>query len=845
MPVRLSALLLLAVGFLGGYTAVEAAAITYTFNIPEEPLADTLRAIGRTTMMNIVFAPETVDGASAPAIQGALTIEQALSRALSKTKLRATKATSNSILIEPLLKSSNTTRDNFVLVGESAAGDDSAVGQAEAKNTGSVAQASTTRSPNQPLEEVVVTAQKKLERLLDAPVPVTVLDPGTLAANNQNRLQDYFAQIPGLSLTNEGGGFQYLAIRGVTTGAVANPTVGIVIDDVPFGSSTVLGSGADFVPDIDPSDLERIEVLKGPQGTLYGADSMGGLLKFVTRDPTTDALSARVEVLGDHVGGGEAGYGVRGAVNVPLNHDLAIRASGFARRDPGYIDNVLTDQSNVNRVNVYGGRLSALWHPFDALSIKLTAILQNTFGDGNQAVDATIDGAGNLHPVYGYERQARLRGTEAYDIEWRLYTATVSAEIANLDFISITGYGRNKYLDIADYTALYGLPSDGRYFAETEKVTQEFRLSSNRGHTVNWRVGAFYTHENSPADLPSYSVDPATGAQTGLLVDYYYPSAITEYALFGDLTVHVTDRLDLQIGGRESRNRQVYNETDTGPLVPAYFGFPSPFVNPTERTSGNAFTYLFTPQFRIGPDWMAYARFTSGYRLGGPNVTAIVYNLPLEYKPDETNNYELGTKGRFLDGALTVDASAYYIDWRQIQITLTLPNGRYNTNGGRARVEGVEFSVQAQPARGLTLTANGSVNNAELTQKLPPASTAYGVAGDRLPYSSSFSGSFSINQEFPLLAGWGGYVGAIVSYVGSREGEFAFGPTAPRIHFPAYTETGLRGGVHHDSWTANLFVNNVANAHGMVGGVGNYAQSPYQVVYIQPRTVGLSVVKKF
>jgi outer membrane receptor protein involved in Fe transport len=496
-------------------------------------------------------------------------------------------------------------------------------------------------------------------------------------------------------------------------------------------------------------------------------------------------------------------------------------------------------------VDVYGGRLSALWRPFDALSIKLAAILQNTYGNGNQAVDATIDAAGNLHPVYGYEKQARLRGTEEYDTELRLYTATVNAEIGSLDFISITGYGRNKYLDVSDYTSLYGLPSDGRYFAETEKVTQEFRLSSKRGRTVDWLVGAFYTHENTPADLPSYSVDPATGAQTGLLVDYYYPTAVTEYALFGDLTAHITDRFDLQFGGRESENRQVYNETDSGPLVPAYFGFPSPFVNPTEHTSGNAFTYLFTPQFRIAPDWMAYARFTSGYRLGGPNVNAVVYQLPLQYKPDQTNNYELGTKGRFLGGALTIDVSAYYIDWRQIQVTLTLPNGRYNTNGAGAKVEGLEFSVQAQPARGLTLTANGSVNDAELTQSLPPESTAFGVSGERLPYSSSFSGSLSINQDFPLGGGWGGYVGALVSYVGSREGEFALGRTDPRIHFPAYAETGLRGGIRYESWTANLFMNNVANVHGMVGGVGNFAQSPYQAVYIQPRTVGFSVVRKF
>jgi iron complex outermembrane recepter protein len=690
-----------------------------------------------------------------------------------------------------------------------------------------------------------VTAEKKVERLLDVPVPVTVLDADRLSENSQNRLQDYFAQIPGLSLTNSGGGFQNLAIRGVTTGVVSNPTVGITIDDVPYGSSTSLGSGNVLVPDIDPSDLERIEVLKGPQGTLYGADSMGGLLKFVTRDPTTDGLSGRMEVLGDYVEQGEPGYGVHGAVNVPLSDSVAFRASGFVRRDPGYIDNLLTDQDNVNRVDVYGGRLSALWRPNDAFSVKLSALLQNTYGDGNQAVDATLDADGNLHPLYGYQKQVRLRGTEEYDLEVRLYTATLSAKIGSLDFISITGYGDNSYLDVSDYTGLYGTPADGRYIAETQKLTQEFRLSSNQGRTLDWLVGAFYTHENSPADLPSYTVDPATGAQTGLLIDYNYPSIVTEYALFGDLTFHITDRFDLQVGGRESENRQVYNETDTGPLVLSYFGFPSPFVNATEHTSGNAFTYLFTPEFKITPDWIAYARFTSGYRLGGNNVNAVVYDLPTQYKPDKTNNYELGAKGTYFGGALTLDASAYYIDWRQIQITLSLPTGRYNANGGDAKSQGLEFSMQTQPAKGLTIAANASVNDAQLTQNLPPTASAFGVSGERLPYSSPFSASLSINQDCPLVRGWVGFIGGMVNYVGSREGEFVQSLSVPRVHFPAYAETDVRGGVRYESWMVNVFLNNVANAHGIVGGGVNYGESPYDAIYIQPRTIGLSLVKRF
>lgn len=846
MFARWSLFALFVTGFLVEAPVTSASEVTYAFNIPAEALADTLRAIGQETAMNIVFAPETVGDARAPSVQGELTAEQAVIRALSKTKLRVRKATANSFLIEPFLTGATATPERTSGVSSQKAASDPPSSQVQPMSAASPAVPSMVDPGAPSLREIVVTAQKKSQRLLDVPVPVSVLDTADLSANGQSRLQDYFAQVPGLSLTtNNGGGWQTLAIRGVTTGVVANPTVGIMIDDVPFGSSTSLGNGSVLMPDIDPGDLARIEVLKGPQGTLYGADSMGGVVKFVTLDPTTDRLGGRVEVLGDYVDQGESGYAVRGAANVPLTGDLAFRASGFVRRDPGYVDNVLTNQNNSNRVDASGGLLSALWRPSDALSLKIDVLLQNTYGDGTPAIDATLDPNGYLHPIYGYQKQARLRGTEQYYTTIRLYSATVKAKIGSLDFTSITGYGDNKNLDVSDYTSLYGTPSDGPFFSPTRKLTQEVRLSSSGGRTLDWLAGAFYAHENSPVDLPSNNVDPTTGAQTGLLIDYYYPSTLTEYALFGDLTFHITDRLDLQIGGRESKNRQTSNETDTGPLVPAYDGFPSPFVYPTERTSGSAFTYLFTPEFKISRNFMVYARLSSGYRLGGPNLGAVVYNLPIQYGPDKTTNWELGSKGSFFDGALTLDASAYYIDWKQIQIVLTLPNGRYNANGGDAKSQGLEFTMQARPARGLTISANASLNDARLTQDLPPESSAFGYSGERLPYSEPYSGSLSVDQEWPLVGDWVGFVGGRVSYVGAREGEFRLSLSVPRIHFPAYTEADLRLGVREESWVVNLFVNNVANVHGIVGGGGNYAQSAYEAFYVQPLTVGVSLVKNF
>jgi iron complex outermembrane receptor protein len=250
-------------------------------------------------------------------------------------------------------------------------------------------------------------------------VPVTAIQAESLVDSNQLRIQDYYTQIPGLSLVTDDFGAPLIAIRGLTTGAYTNPTVGITLDDVPYGSSTSLGNGAEL-PDIDPSDLARVEVLRGPQGTLYGASSIGGLLKFVTLDPSTDAVSGRVETDVNQVHNGDgAGYGVRGSINLPLSDSLAIRASAFTRRDPGYIDNVLTGERGVNWGDAEGGRLAALWRPSELFSIKLTALLQDSKTHGSSNVDV---GLGDLE-------QSEIRGIGGSETKIQAYSATFTGNL--------------------------------------------------------------------------------------------------------------------------------------------------------------------------------------------------------------------------------------------------------------------------------------------------------------------------------------------------------------------------------------------------------------------------------
>jgi outer membrane receptor protein involved in Fe transport len=331
-----------------------------------------------------------------------------------------------------------------------------------------------------------------------------------------------------------------------------------------------------------------------------------------------------------------------------------------------------------------------------------------------------------------------------------------------------------------------------------------------------------------------------------MLLDDPYPTIYSEYAVFGDLTIHFTDAFDIQFGGRESENRQSYQETLTGPLF-VLFGLPSPSINPLVHTKDNAFTYLVIPRLKLNEQLMLYARFASGYRPGGPNPTCILFSAPCHYEPDKTLNYEIGVKSDAFDHRLSVDASAYYIDWKNIQIQVSDPStgGVYYTNASRAKSKGLELELRARPGAGLTLAAWAAWNDATLSSDLPTNSSAFGLAGDRLPYSARISGNVSVEEDFPLLGTATGYVAGSLSYTGERKDYFPASSQQSRLSLPGYAQTNLRAGVRYNSWAMSLFVNNVGDKRGILEYPISYATSFQTVTYIQPRTAGLSLSKTF
>lgn len=830
-------------------------------NIPAQTLVQALKTLAKNRGIQVVFRSEVVGRARTHGASGDLTTTEALTKLLEGTDLAYSYLDEKTVTILPRAELESrpgtdpattvpNTSDAQPEEGRKSFWDSFRVAQAAQVPTAKssaigndVQSSSGSSGTTSQLEEVLVTAQKKSENLMDVPVPMSVLNADALADNNEVLLRDYYSSVPGLSYTPSIEGAQLLSIRGVTTGGGTIPTVRVLIDDVAYGFSTVAGI-ANEVPDIDPGDLARIEVLRGPQGTLYGADSLGGLIKYVTKDPSTDGFSGRVQGGTDYVdNGAEPGYSLRGSVNVPLSDTLAIRVSGFTRQDAGYIDNAALNLNGVNESESDGARISALWRPSEDLSLKLSALYQYT----------KTNGSNDVEPSIGDLQQNDIAGSGWVNRTVQAYSATLDYKIGDVKLTSVTAYNIMRFRDSVDLSNLFGSLAfdffgvNGGPFIDdnkVDKITQELRLSGSLFRNLEWLVGGYYTHENCECGGFIGASNPTTGEYLGNVADLGSPNYFQEYAAFADLTYHFTDRVDIQVGGRESHyTNGTKAAISSGPL----YG-PLPSITPPVAATGDAFTYLITPEYKVSPDLMVYARLASGYRPGGPNDSgAISGGAPASFNPDKTSNYEIGVKGEFLDHELSVDGSLYYIDWKNIQIQLDTPQPHvfgYVSNGSAAKSEGAELSVTARPLAGLTISAWASYDDAVLTQNLPADSTVLGRVGNRLPATSAVSGDLSLQQEFILSRGTTGFIGGEANFVGNRQGVFTAPPSGERQIFPAYTKLDMRAGARTGSWTVSFYVNNVANTRGVLnGGIGYFV--PDAFFYIQPRTEGVTISKTF
>lgn len=722
------------------------------------------------------------------------------------------------------------------------------------------------------LEEVVVTAQKRSETLADIPMSVTVLSGETLERRQIYDFQDLVAQVPGFSITGDTPGVTRISLRGINTGGVAS-TVGVYVGDVPFGSSSGLANGAILSGDFDTFDMARVEVLRGPQGTLYGASSLGGVLKYVPNSPSTEAFEAKFQGSIEDVDGGDMGYALTGAVNVPVGDNFAFRLSAFSRSNDGFIDSIgnnpipsLTDPTifindgtrvaeNINSQDTTGGRLSALFTPTENVSIELMAMVQEIESDGQSSVDADPVA---LEPLYARLAQSSYH-PEWTNIEYEVYSANINWDFGPASLQSVTSYSDFLHdfqsdLDpmfAALFTFLLGdatafpLGSISQQNTGTEKFTQEFRLLSDDNEAFEWLVGVYYTDEDSAIDPQEIFaveagteniVDLPTLARASLISNY------EELAVFANATWYVAPRWELSFGGRYSDNEQVASQVLEGILVGGTTNFDE------ARSSETPFTWSFSPRFEVDDNTSVYARVATGFRPGGPNVLppGAPPGTPATYDSDELTSYEVGLKKSSADGRFWLDIAAYFLDWEDIQLFALINDVGVNANGGTAESKGFEFSTTFQATEALTFSLNGAYTDAYLTQDTDPI--VGGMDGDPLPYIPEWSFAVNGDYEWPVLSASTAYVGGTVAYTGERTGAFNNRTADGSLReADSYTTLDLRAGVDTGTWYFELYGKNLTDEEGItsIGGASTLPNGAINLGLIRPMTIGLTVGARF
>jgi outer membrane receptor protein involved in Fe transport len=705
------------------------------------------------------------------------------------------------------------------------------------------------------LTEVVVTAEKRSETLRHVPQSVSVVSGSALEKTQAFDFQDLAAHVPGLSITQPDAGDGRVILRGVNTSGVAS-TVAVYMDETPFGSSSGLANGGVLAADFDTFDIDRVEVLRGPQGTLYGASSLGGVLKYVTTAPKLDRWEFRGQAGGGAVDGGDPDWNVSGVINAPIGQKAALRVGGFYRRDGAFIDSIGTAgslvQKNIDGAEVYGGRASLLIDPTSTFSLRLNALVQEVKDGAPVQIDADPE---TLQPLYGSLTQSQYF-PQSSKVTYKVFNATANLDLGFADLVSATSYGLLDQFKVEDLTPIFG-PLFTLFFSDPahplgavtpktisqRKWTEELRLTSHAGQKLEWLIGGYYTHETGliAQDVNAFNLGSLTTPPgLPLLARLSINSKYEEFAGFANATLHLTDKLSVAAGGRYSHNQQHGEQVVDGALEGGLTVFP-----PVE-SHDDVFTYSVAPRYDITDHVSAYARVAKGFRPGGPNLLppGAPADTPLTYGADTIMSYEGGLKADLFGRRMSLDVSAFYLDWQNIQLNAVINSIGINANGGTAVSKGVEFTITGRPVEGLTLSANGTFDSAHLTSDTPPI--VGGFKGDRLPYAPKWALTLNGDYEHTLTGRLDGFAGATLAFVGAQSGDWDpgyQGVFGHRVNLPGYTRLDLRAGVRQDRWSVQAYVKNATNSLGVLFATpfGQVPNNALGITPTRPRTIGAEV----
>jgi iron complex outermembrane receptor protein len=750
---------------------------------------------------------------------------------------------------------------------------------------------------NSGLEEITVTAERFNATIQNTPISMSALSGDQLTAAGLTRIEDIAHEIPGLSMRSAGPGLTEYEARGLASNGGAAPTVGFYLDEIPLSPPAVSQSGK-VVIDPDLYDVERVEVLRGPQGTLYGSGSMGGTIKVITNKPKLDVFEGSVQGTLSDTEGGAGNYGGNLMLNVPLTDKLAARIvlSGLYRS--GWIDNIAvgpnivslanTMQGNVlalTPTNVYrnanderltGGRLSLLYKPTDDLSILATAFTQSLRMGGYDLIDGSPTGATPSRVYDAHYEAFPLR--EILDDNISIFGLTVNANLNFADLTSATSYFGRTGVQAQDASeSIYWSNAGGTPFVPvlyyerdpSRQLSQEIRLTSHDVGGLHWVAGAFYSSLHSVwNEIGANPLSATPAVPDGSYFISWNDYGVRQTALFADGSYKFSDQWKLAAGVRWYDYKSHQDEYS--------WGYDGPNATPPANAQiTHAADRGFNPRVNLSytptADLTAYATMSKGFRPGGANQILPPESQPphcqpgaLQFGPDAAWNYEIGEKAKLFDNWLTINSDVYYIKWTGVQQVITLPCGyQYYNNAGDGRSFGPELEINAKLSTELTASFSGAWTDAKITHPnasytsfltnvatfpdgvTRPCPTAGGSCTAPIMNVAKDTASLSLTYATTVMSDYQISARISDSYVGpSYDVAYYFG-----YQLPSYSIANARVGVAHGAWSANLFVDNFTNKVALMTANNTSFQFniPQVVRYStnQPRTVGVQLNYKF
>ena len=670
-----------------------------------------------------------------------------------------------------------------------------------------------TPSDQEIIEQIIVTAQKRETALQDVPFSVGAATEEQIRNSGSTNIVDLARNFAGLTITDLGPGQSQVAIRGISAGQVVRDLVGGVKESVGVYLDESPISQALFTPDLDLFDLQRFEVLRGPQGTLFGAGSSAGTVRYITNQPKLGQFEGAAEANGFQGSDTEFGGGIKGAVNLPMGETTAVRVVGYYDQLAGFMDSVYPGRGTKEDVNGgerYGGRIALLWQPNENLSITPRFVYQKLETDGYPRIDY-YNILGNPYtttepPVTPGERGQVTQFREGIDDEVKLGDLKIEWGIGGATLTSITSYMKRDVEVLRDASQLtgsvtyqlgHGTPQDLADVrlnsplidtTDLKEWSEELRLASGGAGAFEWLVGGFYQHidrtygQNLPtpgydAFLVRNGLPPSSAFNAPPDTPYWshVPFTFKQFAVFGEGTYHFNDQWGLTGGLRYYDFKEDRTLTFAG--VFADVGY----TNAPGHTDSNGVSPRVILSFEPSNDVLLTAQFAKGFRLGGINdplnvglctaADRTIYGGHPDFKDETVDNYELGAKTQWAGGRVTLNGAVFYSDIKDLQVIADAGScsSRIVLNA-QGESKGAEVELSAHPNASWDFGISATYQKAEITETRPDANgnPIAGIRdGNRLPTSPEFQASLTAQFNFPFSASMDGFVSFTGQYVGS------------------------------------------------------------------------------